>query len=272
METVETVEEVETHETTEAENDNQENVSQVEESEEVVETAEERVERLAKETESKQRKIDRQTAAYRKLQETYENQRKEIEQLKQSIKPAEKQEPNIDDYETHEDYVNAVVEYRTEATMREAQEKMLREQEQLQLQKITQERLSLRQSQEAEYLKENPMYKASSQEVDDFIRGLNVHPNVADAVIEQMYDGNVPQVIDYFGSNNGENLEKLRDISQMSPAKAAVEIYKLQERLKASPVEKKEKTTPKPIEEKKGGGAPKKDLSQGDVLKNLGLK
>lgn len=225
-------------------------------------TVEEKLENLQREAEGKQKKIDRQTAAYRKLQENYEKERQEREVLAQKITAqTPTQEPVIDDFDTHDEYVNALVDYRAKTKLAEQQKEFQAQQENMQQQKIAQERQALRQSQEVEYLAANPMYKASSNEVNAYIQTLESPAATQEAIISQLYEGNVPQVIDYFGSNNGENLDELGNIARMTPPQAAVAMYKIQQKLIA-PTKKETKTQPKPVKVKGSTSTGSKPLSQ----------
>lgn len=251
------------------------------ESEEPEETVEEKVVRLERDVEGKQKAINRKTAALHDANKKYAEQRQEHERISGLLdqqKPDS--EPSIDDYETHEEYVNALVDYRSKAEVTKQQQALMIEQQQIQQQQVMNERLSLRQSQEAEYLVDNPMYKSSSNEVDAYLRTIDessMPKGTVNAILDQLYKGNVPAVIDYLGANNGENLDELGKIARMTPPDAAVEIYKTQQKLAKSPVEKKEaKKTLKPVKAVKGNrantGGLGKHSSGDDVLKKLGLK
>lgn len=259
--TVETPE-TETKETEENSSDVESDEGEVQE--EPQETVEEKLERLQKETEGKQKAIDRKTAAYHALQKKYEEQRQERERLTQLIEQQQpSQEPVIDDFETHEDYVNALVEYRSKAAIQEQQQKLMAQQAQMEQERIMQERLSIRQEQEAEYMKENPMYKAAANEVDAYIKTLgDVSESTQMAVIDQLYRGNVAQVIDYFGSDNGANLDELGKISKLTPPEAAVEIYKIQQRLSSTPKKEKIKPESKPVKVDRGNTKTSKPLTK----------
>lgn len=243
------------------------------EAEEVVETPEQKIERLESELKGKQTAIDRRTAAYKSLQEKYERDRQEFQDLQSKLKSEEPlKEPSIDDFETHDDYIRAVKEHTAKVAKRQAQEEFQQRQVQSQHQQLVMQRAQKRQAEEAEYIKQNPDYIYSKAEVDSFISTMDVSEAVANAVADQAFEGNVAQLFDYFGRNNGENLDKLAEISRMTPTKAAVEIYKIQQSLKA-PEKKEVKPPPKPVDVPKGGGKPRKTLEQEEsVLKALGLK
>jgi hypothetical protein len=248
-----------------------------EELQEPQETVEQRLERLEKETTGKQKAIDRKTAALgdanRKIQELMQ----EMQTMRQAQpQDQDEPEPNIDDFETHADYVDAMANHRAKKLVQAERDKMQQEVEKAKIVELQQQRERVRVEQEKEYLVENPLYEDSKKEFFGFVQAANVNPAVENAIVEQAFDGNVPQLIDYFGANNGENLDKLAEIVKLSPVKAAVEIYKLQQSL-ATPVnQKKEKPAFKPAAKMpKGKGAPKKtldDLSGDELLKALNLK
>lgn len=235
------------------------------------ETVEEKAARLEREAEAKQKAIDRKTAAYHAQQRKIAELQEQLQKLNQTGKADELVEPNIDDFESYQDYEKAKEEFLTKRVEKELKSKMLQEQYQAEQQRAVQEKLAKRQAQEAEYIKQNPNYSRSVKEVNDFLPTLNVPEAVQEAVLEAVYDGNIPQIIDYFGANEGENLEELARISQLTPAKAAIEVYKIQQKLNAkAPVKKETKPAPKPIEKVKGTSKGTKTLdkmSPEEVLK-----
>lgn len=214
--------------------------------EERLTAAEQRAEKLEREAESKQKKIDRQTAAYTEMQRALERERQEFQEKLATSKPTEATEPSIDDYDTHDEYINALVDYKAETRVKAKEAELFEKQQAAQQQKLAQERASIALEQEAEYLKVNPMYKASKAEFEAFAKTAQVNPAVESAIVSQTYKGNVPQLINYFGENNGENMDELIAISKMTPVEAAVEIYKVQQKLVA-PKSKETKPLPKPV-------------------------
>lgn len=227
------------------------------------ETVEEKAERLEREAAAKQKAIDRKTAAYHAQQRKIAELQEQLAKINQQPQAEGLKEPNIDDFDSYAEYEKAKEEFVTKKVEREIKAKMLQEQYQTEQQRALQEKLAKRQAQEAVYLKENPAYSQSVKEVTDFLPTLNAPDAVQEAVLEAVYDGNVPQIIDYFGANNGERLEELARISQLTPAKAAIEVYKIQQKLSQKVPEKKEvKQVPKPIEKVKGVNKGSKTLSQ----------
>jgi hypothetical protein len=232
--------------------------------EEPQETAEERAERLEKGNSTQKLKIERQAAANRDLNERYEKQAQELRKLTQIIEEQKPDaEPSIDDYKTHDEYNEAVKEFIRKSAKAEAHGEYLQEQRRIQHEQVIAERTKIRTTQEVEYMAENPMYKAASNEVESYVNGMtDVSYDVFEAVSSQLYDGNVPAVIDYFGSNDGENLAELGDISRMSPPRAAVEIYKIQQKLLASPTKKETRPKTTPVKTEKGSTKSAKPLSK----------
>lgn len=278
--TLETAQEV-TLETTEAPVEETEvNISPETESEEVEtqdvetqpeETTDDKLARLEREAAGRQKKIDRQVAAFNALQDKYKQTVQEREEFSQMLQQKQPEvEPSLDDtdengnpkYSTHEEYVEALSDYRADKKLKERQEEFQVQQEQIQRGKLMEERLKLRHSQEAEYIADNPMYKTSSVEVDNYLKSLEVNNGTAQAVIDQMYKGNVPQVIDYFGSNDGENLDELGKINAMTPPEAAVEIYKIQQKISSQIVKKENKPKTKPVKVEGGKSASDKSLGK----------
>lgn len=234
-------------------------------------TPEEKIETLEKEVASKQKAIDRKTAAFHDMQRAHDRKMQELKALEAKVQTDAPQEPKIDDFDTFEEFDKARVNFINEQAKQSVQKEFLEQQKQVQAQQQMQARMDLRATQEAEYIQSNPNYRASVAELDGFFKTAQISDGVGEAVLDVVYEGNVPQIIDYFGRNNGENLDKLAQIARMSPVKAAIEVYKIQQSLTA-PASKERKQPPKPLNKPKGGGKPKTDLHKGDVLKNLGLK
>lgn len=260
----------------ETEPETQEEANEVDSSEEgeveeqPEETVEQRLERLEKERESLEKKNSRQVAAYNRLQEALEKERKERQEALVKADAVDTKQPNIDDFNTLDEYNEAVSDWKAEQKIKAKEAEIAQRQQQENIRKIQEERAKIANEQEVEYLKTNPRYKASKQEFESYIKVANVNPQVEDAIVSMAYKGNVPQLVDYFGDNNGERLDEFEKITQMSPIDAAIEIYKIQQKL-VTPKKTENKPLPKPV---KASPASKsvKDLSDGSVLKNLGLK
>lgn len=256
---------------------------------EVQETVEERLERLTKEREADQRAMDRKTAAYTALNKRLEAERQEMARLQTELEKYQQPksdapvEPKLDDFDTYDEYKAAYTEYdnkRIELVRNQERAAIIREQQQQQqmanMQRLQQERADIRKQQEAEYVKENPLYTRASNTVNEHIEYMAsqgmVGNGVAEAISDVLFEGNVPAVIDYFGRNGGENLTQLEKIARMSPHKAALEIYKIQQSVMSNPVkEKVNKPNPVNVDRgsAKGGNKNLSSLSGKDLLKHM---
>jgi hypothetical protein len=238
-------------------------------------SVEDQLAELKKQNESLLRSNKRKTAAQHAAQRAHEKMLQENREYQLKLEKLEgnntDKEPSIDQFETHDDYLNAVREYERTNAEKNALEKFQQQQAEQKQQEIQAHRAQIVSKQEAEFMEVNPDYVEAKNEFSQFVASIKVDTAVENAITEQTFEGNVPQLIEYFGRNGGENLDRLVEISQLSPARAAVEIYKIQQTLKA-PEKKQVKPAPAPVTKPKGGGKPRKNLEDGDVLKNLGLK
>ena len=267
---------VESLENDEAENTDDKSQEEAEaEEQEPVKTVEERLAEIERDVQVKQKKIDRQTAAYKALQDKYQREMQEFQAMQKKLQPEQEvKEPDIDDFDTHEDYLNAVRKHEREQGMKEAQNKLIQDQQKQKAEQFQRERMAIADKQTQEYLAINPKYEQSREEFMTFVSTLNVSPEVESAITDQAFETNVAQVIDYFAGNGGENLDKLEQISRLPAHKAAVEIYKIQQKL-GVPEKKEIKTPPKPVNSPSSNAKGKKsldDLDPKEMLKQLGLR
>lgn len=239
--------------------------------EEQLAEAKEQADNAKKAQEAMQKKIDRQTAAYNKAQEALQKERQERQAALEKLNPVEEEEPQSDDFDTYQEYVDALSDFKAKQILQQKEVEFAQAKEKEAQIKMAQERDNIVKEQENEYVKVNPRYKASKNEFDQCLKTLNVNPQTENAIVEVVFDGNVPMLIDYFGSNNGEKLDEFEKITQLPPVKAAIEIYKIQQNLVAPQVEK-EKPLPKPVKAAPATKSSKAITPQSDVLKSLGLK
>lgn len=268
--------EEEADETESEEDESEDDSDETGEQEEPEIDPEEKAKELEQKVQSMQRAIDKKTAAYHAQQRAHEKALQELQELQQRLNQnAASKEPSVDDFETYEEYDKARTDWVKNEAKREAQQEFINQQHQIEQENIMKQRLARRHEQEAEYVKDNPHYTQSVQEVDAFITQAKIAPDVANAVLSQVYKGDVPKIIDYFGRNYGENLGELEKISQMSAPDAAIEVYKLQQKLATeTPVKREEKPLPKPVSKQKGAGGVRKDvnrMSGEELLKHLKL-
>lgn len=246
--------------------------------EEQQETVEEKLERLEKARERDQKKINRQTASNHGHLKKIEELNAKLQELETKA-PSEQvsKEPDINDFESFDDYQEAVVEYRVEQKTKETQAKS-KEQEQLRIHnEKMQERRKAIETNEAEYSKANPAYKNARQEFVEFTSTAKLNPNVENAMIDvAMREGNFAEVINYFGENGGDKLDEFMEIAKLTPVEAGIKIYDICKQLKGKPAPEKKKPIPKPASKVSGKGRAVNDLDNlkpdDDVLVKLGLK
>lgn len=264
------------------ENEQQQDVTDAEPKEETVEEKLARLDALEKKTQAAEKKIMAQRKAYTALQKAAQEKDQKLQEfLSKNETENEPQKPVVDDFDTYEEYqkaqdayVDELAEFKAKKAVVQERQNLLEQERQAAFLKVQAERNSQYEKEKGAFVIDNPDFAHAEEEFNVFVQDAQqtTDPRVQDAVVEQAYaGGNVPALINYFGSNNGERLSELSEISKLSPARAAVEIYKIQQKLKAiNPVTKKE--SPKPPKTVKGKTTTSKDLSKGDVLKNLGLK
>lgn len=264
---VETVTEAQTEDATQVEDSQVEDTTDLETEveEQEPETVEDKATRLEKENIKTERRIARKTAAYSTLQKSNEDLQRQLQEIQQTAKPVETPtDPVIDDFETFEEYQEAVVKHRTELGVKEAlntQQTTKANELKLQAQK---QRHDLVQKQEHDFLQVNPDYSDSRDEFVTHTANLRIDPQVENAMIEVALEaGAMADVISYFGENGGERLVEFDEISKLSPWKAAIKIDKIVNSLKAvkSTVEKK-KPLPKPIKKVSGSGIARKPTNK----------
>lgn len=225
-------------------------------------------ETLKRNNKSAEGKIEKQRAALSQANAKIQEMQ---QQIAATLKVEAPVEPSIDEFETHEEYVEAVSDFKAERKFSEKQEAAKQaELHQKQADLLAEQKKQFDTS-EQEYRIANPDYDRAKVEMQDYLVTNPLNGAIGDAIYEAASFVGVPNVIDYFGSNGGENLAELDSISKMSPVGAAYEIFKLGQKL-SSVKSEKSKPLPKPVKTVSGSGSSKKDLMQGDVLKNLNLK
>lgn len=241
------------------------------------ETPEQRLERIEREREADQKKINRQRKALSEADRERAELRQRIQEFeaKQS-EVKQDQRPKEEDFETWDEFKAADEKYIRNQTRLEVQRELLQSQYQAEQARTEQERKQKFDREIAEFSVVNPDFKEAAQEFDAYAKSAKIQPDVMSAIVETAHEGNVALLINYFGENGGARLDELDEISKMSPTKAAVEIYKIQQKLTRPMAQKKQEPLPKPPERAKGSGKVNKGLgshsSGDDVLKSLGLK
>lgn len=259
----------------------------VEAKEETVEEKLARLESLEKKSQDARKKINAQRKHIASLQKAADERAAKLQEFEAQQHSAESNEPVkpvVDDYETYEDYekaqsayVDELANFRAkEAIKKERQELLHREAQEAQL-KAQKERSIQYEGQKKAFMEVAPDFVDSEAEFNDYVQQTmgNASPQVLDAIVTQTYNEEgigAPELIHYFGANGGENLVEFDKISKLNPAQAAVEIYKIQLKLKANPTKReKSEPLPKPPEKVKGSGGSKSkslsDMSSDELLK-----
>jgi len=230
-----------------------------------------RYEKLEKETTARQDKINKQRAALSQGNNKIQELNTQLEALQVS-QAATSKEPVVDDYETIEDYTNALGDFRADARVKDAQEKMLMEQKhavEVEKQKVQTEQFN---RVEADYRVNNPKYDTSKTELQNHLKAFPPKTAIADAIYEQgSREGGLAEIINYFGADDGARLPEFDRIVTLSPTEAAVEIYKIQKSLtNVIPIksETKTKSTTVPVKVARGQSS-NKSVSKMDGAQTL---
>lgn len=253
-----------------------------EQTEEVAEDAEpEELPEVKAIKEGMQKRIDRQTAAYRDLQEKYaELERKISSQAEQPKQTAEIVKPNIDDYDTMADYEEAVEKYTQENAERLAKQKLDNMQREMQEQQRMQE--------EARNMEVfNQRVDTFKQTAPDFDEKAGFFMENADYLAK--HGGGNPATLDAVGkylqqSENGPQLvyelannpDKMEAIAKMNPFAALETIFKMRYTTakRPAPASPDKKPLPKPVKGLQGSGKVSKSLDEmsgAEILKTLGV-
>jgi hypothetical protein len=228
-------------------------------------TPEERIKKLEQEAHAKQKKIDRQRKALAEAdKERAEFRAKQMEFEKVQAQAETSKEPNIDDFETLADYNKARDAFIEKRAIANAQKQMLEQEQARQYQNRMQEMERKFQKDEAEFRQVNPNYDDAAEEFASHVKSINPDPQVRFAIMEvAASEGNASQLINYFGENGGARLDEFERIAAMSPTRAAVEIYKIQQKLNRTqaPATKSE-PLPKPPQRAGGSGKVNKSVER----------
>jgi hypothetical protein len=218
-----------------------------------------------------QKKIDRQRAASSQHNAKIQELNAKLAELNKVEAPTE---PSIDDFETHDDYVNALADFRADQVVQERQSKMLAEQQQREVEARATEQKKVFDQQETVYRDANPDYDRSKTELADHLQNNPSSMQMQNVIYDAAeLSGNVPALIDYFGKDNGANLPEWDRVASLPPLEAAYEVFKIANGLSDAPKPNtNKKPLPKPL--KKTGGTSKSkatlnDMSETDFKKWL---
>lgn len=208
----------------------------------------------------KQRAINKKTAQNYQLKAQLRELEKKLESM--AATTGEPKKVNPDDYDTVDDWVNALMDSKQEQSQAAFQKQQLQQQkEALQAQR---DQAIIEQANEVR------------QVLTDFDSVVAPHVQLLDALPEQIadifYSIDNPNVAIYTLAKEG----KLQGLLYANPAIAAYEIVNAQtkglEQLSGKP-KPKQSQAPQPISKARGTGTVKKQLTPNDdVLKSLGLK
>jgi hypothetical protein len=209
-----------------------------------------------------QKRIDRQTAAKHAQAEQIAKLQAEVQQLAQ-YKPKEEQSPQESDFETWEDYQEAVVEHKAEQKLKQRME----EQKQQQLQQAQAKQAKLQQDafikKVETFRSENPDYDEKEKIAEDALKDVQFRYGSNNATLKRIQDdtldSDMTAEIIYEIGNNPDLLD---DLMELSPAQAARKLYSIEQSLQSNPVD--EDPLPKPIKSTKGAGKAVKPLHQRD--------
>ena len=231
---------------------------------------------LQKTNEALESKVKRQRAAYSDMQRKLEETTQQLQQLQSSAPEAVSAEPLMENYDTLDEFQSARDKFIVAKTEKELEQKSLLKKQQEQAQSMQAERNGIYERSKKATLDKYPNFVRAETEVDDFLisAAKSVPSEILTVIGAQLFDEPdlVGEVVYYFGANNGERIEELVEITKQDPRKAAISLYKLQQKLKGAPQPKRKEPLPQPAKRVSATGSSKKDIMKGDVLKNLGLK
>lgn len=215
-----------------------------------------------------QRRIDKQTAKYRRLEEKRMQDKAEKESLEQELAKFRQDDgdglPNLDDFKSYEEYEDALVEAKAEKRINERLEaeklERLQEVERKEaeaLKKHFDESVSAFKAQRPDYSEKEAIFK---EVVDDLV---SVHGNnkTLEGLGSFILDSEVSPAIIY---EFGENPELAEEIASLPPLKALRELFELEKTVKNRKPEKAVKQ-PKPIKPINATGKGSKKLDDMSV-------
>lgn len=208
-------------------------------------------EQLTQALKASQTKIDRQRAASSQHNEKIKQLN---EQLSSLHKPEVPQAPQEDDFETFDDFNKATIDFAANQRFEELKTADLQAQKQREFDSNQKQQREAFQTVEAEYKVNNPDYSRARTELEDHIQLSPSSSDVQNAIYEAaQITGSVPAIIDYFGKDNGANLSDWDRIVSLSPAEAAIEVYKISLKAKVDVPQKAIKPKSRPLNPERGG-------------------
>lgn len=207
-----------------------------------------------------QKRIDRQTAANRAAQEKIEalqSQLREFETKQSKVDDAPKEE----DYETFEEYQEAIVDYKANKRLQERLQAEKQQQLQAEMQKQQQQQVLKLQKQEEAFRSQHADYDEVKKQADLFYRdtinrlGEN-HPTLQRLIGDVLESDFMPELFYEIGNNP----EFLDDLVSLSPTQASFKLFEFKQSLGGESPE--QTNLPTPIKSTKASGQSSKPLSK----------
>ena len=209
-----------------------------------------------------QKRIDRKTAVTKSLESKVQQlEQEKAELLKRAQKEAVTQdpEPQPDNFDTWEDYQNALVDFRAEQKVKKERAEMQRAQLEQKQQEIQRKQREAFSQKEAEFKKIHPDYDEKAEVIMDIAQDMQTR-GVSSPTLElmarvMMEAPNAPALVYTLGANP----ELIDQIADMSPVEAAFEMFRLHE---AYSRPKETKQAPAPISPTRASSSGSKPLSK----------
>lgn len=170
--------------------------------------------------------------------------------------------PNPDSYETYDEYMRAVTDYKIEKRFSQSQKQNIESQKASEYTRWVQDRTAQTAQKEMEHAKNIP----------DFVSVMNEYSDVLvempDPIKEAFLHAEDPALAFYTLAREG----KLESVVEMTPYQAAIEIGRAQDRGAGFKQSRQATNAPKPISSAKGQGASRKsldDMSWKELQKNF---
>ncbi len=213
-------------------------------------------------------KTARQKAALKGANETISRKVEEIKKLQEQIES--QKQINQDDFESYEEYEAAQRKADIQSELKN--EKLNEAKAELEADRVEQVNAAREtfEAKEAEVKASDPKYQENTAEFMSFWNtlandGLDLS-RVSNYLTLEC--DNSPALINYLGANP----DKLEGLVSLPPSLAIKKLESYTKSLSAPPPAPKVKPLPEPLGKTKGAAKPTKNLYEGDVLKNLGLK
>lgn len=209
-----------------------------------------------------QKRFDELTRQRHEAQREAQEWKRRALELEASKSQQQLQEPDIGDFESVDDYRQAVVEYAKANALETAKREISQRQ---QYEQIASKQAKVDVA-EAEYMKSNPTYAQNAANVTQLMAG-NLAPQVAEAFLDLGADA--PAVIDELGAD----LDQLMDFANATPYQQLMKLGELRMQAKSKPkTQRKPLPTPVTPVGANGGARNPTNLSDSEFLKTRGLK